>query len=117
MFQDIPAFKSHYLILSRNLIVKLTLSSLKNLFDTAIEMAPILTIIGATGAQGSSVVNSALQDGIYKVRAITRNVNSEKAKALAARGVELATADVNSEQSLTKAFEVRANYSYTQYFL
>ena len=51
-------------------------------------------------------MNAALEDGTYKVRAITRNVNSEKAKDLASRGVELATADVNSEQSLTKAFEV-----------
>ena len=74
-------------------------------------MAPILTVIGATGRQGSSVVNAALEDGTYKVRAITRNVNSEKAKALASRGVELTTADVNSEQSLIKAFEVsRCSY-------
>lgn len=69
-------------------------------------MAPILAVLGATGKQGSSVVNAALQDGTYKVRAITRDVNSESAKALTARGVELVTADVNSEQSLIKAFEV-----------
>jgi uncharacterized protein YbjT (DUF2867 family) len=69
-------------------------------------MAPILTVIGATGAQGGSVVNQALKDGKYKVRAITRNVNSDKAKALASRGVEVVAADVNDEQSLTKAFEV-----------
>lgn len=71
-------------------------------------MAPILTVIGATGAQGTSVVNHALKDGKYKVRAITRNVNSDKAKALASRGVEVVAADVNNEQSLTKAFEVRS---------
>ena len=70
------------------------------------KMAPILTVIGATGKQGASVVNAALQDGTYKVRAITRNINSEKAKAFAARGVELATADIDSEESLIKAFEV-----------
>jgi uncharacterized protein YbjT (DUF2867 family) len=69
-------------------------------------MAPILTVIGATGAQGGSVLNQALKDGKYKVRAITRNVNSDKAKALASRGVEVVAADVNNEQSLTKAFEV-----------
>jgi uncharacterized protein YbjT (DUF2867 family) len=69
-------------------------------------MAPILTVIGATGAQGGSVVNQALKDGKYKVRAITRNVNSDKAKALASRGMEVVAADVNDEQSLTKAFEV-----------
>lgn len=70
-------------------------------------MSPILTVVGATGAQGSSVVNSALKEGIYKIRAITRNVNSEKAKALASQGAELVVADVNDEQSLIKAFEAR----------
>lgn len=69
-------------------------------------MAPILTVIGATGRQGSSVVTAALEDGTYNVRALTRNVNSEKAKALASRGVEVRTADVDSERSLIKAFEV-----------
>jgi uncharacterized protein YbjT (DUF2867 family) len=69
-------------------------------------MAPILTVIGATGAQGSSIVAHALQSGVYKVRAITRNTTSPKAKALEAQGVEVVSADVNDEASLTKAFEV-----------
>jgi uncharacterized protein YbjT (DUF2867 family) len=69
-------------------------------------MSPIITVISTTGVQGGSVVDAALKSGIYKVRAITRNINSDKAKALAARGVELATADLNDEQSLIKAFDV-----------
>lgn len=69
-------------------------------------MSLIITVIGATGVQGGSVVDAALKSGIYKVRAITRNINSDKAKALAARGVELATADLNDEQSLIKVFDV-----------
>jgi uncharacterized protein YbjT (DUF2867 family) len=69
-------------------------------------MSQIITVIGATGVQGGSVVDAALKSGIYKVRAITRNINSDKAKALAARGVELATADLSDEQSLIKAFDV-----------
>ena len=69
-------------------------------------MAPILTVVGATGAQGSSIVSHALKTGTYKVRAITRNTTSAKAKALEAQGVEVVSADVNSEESLTKAFEV-----------
>jgi uncharacterized protein YbjT (DUF2867 family) len=52
------------------------------------------------------VVDAALKSGIYKVRAVTRNVNSDKAKALAARGVELVTANLNDEESLIKAFDV-----------
>ena len=74
-------------------------------------MSQILTIVGATGAQGSSVLNHALKDGKYRIRAITRNVNSEKARALTSRGVEVVAADVNNEDSLVKAFEVRAIFS------
>jgi uncharacterized protein YbjT (DUF2867 family) len=39
---------------------------------------------------------------------LTRNPGSEKAKGLIARGVEVAQADINDEQSLIKAFEVRS---------
>ena len=68
---------------------------------------PILTVVGATGAQGSSVVNSALKSGLYTVRAITRNATSDKAKDLTARGAQVVTADLNDQASLVKAFEVR----------
>ena len=69
-------------------------------------MAPVLTVIGATGKQGGSVVNAALESAGYKVRALTRNVESEKAKVLAAKGVELVAADVNNKESLIRAFQV-----------
>ena len=69
-------------------------------------MTPTLTVVGATGVQGGSVIDSALKVGGYKVRAITRNADSEKAKALAARGVEIVAADLNDMASLVKAFQV-----------
>ena len=72
-------------------------------------MSPILTVIGATGAQGSSIVGQALKDGVYQVRAITRNTTSEKAQALKAKGVEVVSADINNVASLIKAFEVRTS--------
>ncbi len=79
-------------------------------------MSPIITVIGATGVQGGSVVDAALKSGLYQVRAITRGVNSDKAKALEARGVEIATADLNDEQSLIKAFDVSIpSYRYQSY--
>ncbi|KAK6615420.1 hypothetical protein ACHAPC_011034 [Botrytis cinerea] len=68
-------------------------------------MSKILTVIGATGAQGGSVVASALKSGYYKVRGVTRNVESAAAKALTAKGVEMVTADTNDVASLVKAFE------------
>ncbi|PVH76452.1 putative hscarg dehydrogenase [Cadophora sp. DSE1049] len=68
-------------------------------------MAPILTIVGATGVQGGSVLEAALKSGLYNIRAITRNTASAKAKDLQARGVEIVSADLDSEESLIKAFE------------
>jgi uncharacterized protein YbjT (DUF2867 family) len=67
---------------------------------------PIAVIIGATGGQGGSVVDSFLKDGTYQVRGVTRNVNSENAQALAKRGVEVVTGDLNNEASLWEAFKV-----------
>jgi len=80
-------------------------------------MAPIFTVIGATGAQGGSVVDLALKAGTYKVRAVTRNPNSEKGKFLAAKGAEVVQADVNDEESLVKAFHgSTAIYAVTDFF-
>lgn len=67
----------------------------------------IIAVVGATGAQGGSLVSAILADksGEYAVRAITRDVNSEKAKALAAAGAEVVSADVNDEASIAKALD------------
>tara|TARA_R110002060_G_scaffold55503_2_gene66023 strand:+ start:221 stop:532 length:312 start_codon:yes stop_codon:yes gene_type:complete len=69
-------------------------------------MAPILTIVGATGVQGGSVLEAALKSGLYSIRAITRSTSSAKAKELLESGVEVVSADLDSEESLIKAFEV-----------
>lgn len=42
----------------------------------------------------------------WKVRAVTRNPQSESAKKLAERGIEVVQADMDDEESLKKAFEV-----------
>lgn len=72
-------------------------------------MSKLLTVVGGTGTQGLSLINAALTEGKYNIRALTRNPSSEKAKALVARGVEVVKADVNDMQSLLTAFEVRQN--------
>lgn len=64
----------------------------------------IVTVVGATGTQGRSVVNALLNDSKYSIRALTRNPNSEKAKSLASRGAEVVKADVNDLNSLIAAF-------------
>ena len=66
----------------------------------------IIAVVGATGAQGGGVVRAILSDpkGGFTARAITRDVNSDKAKALAKLGAEVVAADVDNLESLKKAF-------------
>ncbi|MGH7580520.1 MAG: NmrA/HSCARG family protein [Gemmatimonadales bacterium] len=67
----------------------------------------IIAVAGATGAQGGGLVRAILADrnGPFKARALTRNVNSEKAKALAAAGAEVVAADLDDPATLRRAFE------------
>jgi uncharacterized protein YbjT (DUF2867 family) len=66
----------------------------------------IITVIGATGAQGGGLVRAILADrsGSFAVRAITRKPDSEKAKALRAAGAEVVAADADDPASLDRAF-------------
>jgi uncharacterized protein YbjT (DUF2867 family) len=66
----------------------------------------IIAVLGATGAQGGGVVRSILADksGGFAARAITRKPDSDKAKALAAAGAQVAAADLDDVESLKKAF-------------
>jgi uncharacterized protein YbjT (DUF2867 family) len=67
----------------------------------------IIAVAGATGSQGGGLVRAILADpsGEFSARALTRNVNSEKAKALAKLGAEVVTADVDNIESLKRAFK------------
>jgi uncharacterized protein YbjT (DUF2867 family) len=67
----------------------------------------VIVVVGATGAQGGGLARAILNDknGSFTVRAITRNVDSEKAKALADAGAEVVAADLDDVKSLKKAFE------------
>jgi len=64
-----------------------------------------IAVVGATGAQGGGLVQAILKDGQggFAARAITRDANSAKAKALAERGAQIAAADLDDEASLAKA--------------
>ncbi|KAK5655490.1 hypothetical protein OQA88_5761 [Cercophora sp. LCS_1] len=65
----------------------------------------IIAVTGATGAQGGGVVNIMKKTPGWKVRAVTRNPESDAAKKLAADGIEVVAGDFNDEASLVKAFE------------
>lgn len=68
---------------------------------------PIITVFGATGAQGGSLVQAMLADPDcpFRIRAITRTPEGEKAKELAARGVEVVKADADKPETLGAAME------------
>ena len=66
----------------------------------------IIAVIGATGAQGGGLVRAILEDpgGGFAVRAITRDVNSPKAKELARLGAEVLAANIDDAASVERAF-------------
>jgi uncharacterized protein YbjT (DUF2867 family) len=66
---------------------------------------PIIAVVGATGAQGGGVVDALLARGKFAVRAFTRNPDSDRAKALAKRGVEVVQADLQQPETLQAAFD------------
>ena len=67
----------------------------------------IIAVVGATGTQGGGLVRAILSDpgGAFTARAITRDVNSEKARVLAKLGAEVMAADIDDEASLTAALQ------------
>ncbi|KAI0506298.1 hypothetical protein F5B22DRAFT_650858 [Xylaria bambusicola] len=80
-------------------------------------MPKLICVIGVTGNQGGSVAQRFLQDPNFKVRGLTREPGSEKAKKLAAQGVEIVQAELNDVQSLVKAFKgANLIFSVTQYW-
>jgi uncharacterized protein YbjT (DUF2867 family) len=67
----------------------------------------IIAVVGATGAQGSGLIHAILADpgGGFAPRALTRNTGGDKARALAAQGVEVVAADLDDRASLERAFK------------
>lgn len=56
-------------------------------------MSKIITVFGATGVQGGSVIKAILADSKlaneFKIRGITRDTSKPAAQALASQGAEL----------------------------
>lgn len=67
------------------------------------EYRPIL-VTGATGKQGGAVYRSLRQRG-YPVRALTRNPQQPKARALSGHGAEVVTGDLEDPDSLRAAMD------------
>ena len=67
----------------------------------------IITVFGATGAQGGGLARAILNDknSEFSVRAVTRDPGSDKAKELAALGAEIVQADLAHPESVEKAMQ------------
>ncbi|KAJ5984452.1 hypothetical protein N7481_006551 [Penicillium waksmanii] len=72
-------------------------------------MSKLITVFGATGNQGGSVIEAILADSKlskeFKIRGITRDTTKKSAQDLAKKGVEVVTANLDSVDSLTSALE------------
>src|SRR6202043_3124784 len=66
----------------------------------------VIAVTGATGAQGGGLVRAIVADrqGPFVARAVTRQPESETARALAALGVEVVAGDFDDPPSLDRAF-------------
>ncbi|GKT43112.1 NmrA-like family domain-containing protein 1 [Colletotrichum spaethianum] len=81
----------------------------------------IITVFGATGVQGGSVVSIFLNDPKlskdWQVRGVTRDASKDSSKALAAKGVEVVAADLGDKSSLAAAVKgASAVFAVTNYW-
>lgn len=72
----------------------------------------ILTVFGATGKQGGSVIDVVLASpelrSTYTLRGITRDTSSAKSQDLTKRGVEMVQGELDDIESLKQA--VKGSY-------
>ncbi|KAA0098649.1 NmrA/HSCARG family protein [Mycolicibacterium sp. P1-18] len=67
----------------------------------------LIAVVGATGSQGGGLVRAILDDPNreFRVRALTRSADSEKARDLADAGAEVVEADLDDGPSMRRAFD------------
>lgn len=69
----------------------------------------IITVFGATGGQGGSVVTAILSNtkaaAQFQIRAVTRDVSKPSAKALTDQGCEVVSADLNNKSDVVRALQ------------
>jgi uncharacterized protein YbjT (DUF2867 family) len=64
----------------------------------------LILVTGATGQQGGAALRS-LRERSFPVRALTRDPNQPKARALIGPGIEVARGDMEDQASLTRAMD------------
>jgi hypothetical protein len=82
-----------HIALSKNSPINKSNRTLRPILQNPATMSKLLTVFGATGNQGGSVIKAVLADPVlskeFKIRGITRDTSKPSAQALAAQGVEV----------------------------
>ncbi|KAK9327595.1 hypothetical protein V1520DRAFT_348411 [Lipomyces starkeyi] len=72
-------------------------------------MSKLITVFGATGNQGGSVIRALLADPVlskeFRIRGITRDTSKPAAQELKSKGVEMISADMSSTESVARALK------------
>ena len=66
----------------------------------------VILVTGATGQQGGAIARALRADG-YRVAAMTRNPDSDNARALAELGADIVQGDLDDDESLRAAPTLR----------
>lgn len=73
-------------------------------------MSKLITVFGATGNQGGSVIRAILEDAQlskeFSIRAVTRDPSKPAAKELAAKGVEVVSVSQTCDREPVMAEEL-----------
>lgn len=69
---------------------------------TQLSHHPLVAVVGGTGQQGGATIDALLAAGA-RVRATVRDASSDRARALAGRGVELVPGDLDDPEQLRAA--------------
>jgi hypothetical protein len=62
---------------------------------------PLIAVVGVTGQQGGAVARALAKNGKFAIRGITRNIEADKAKAIAVRQSVAEVLPKNEIQSST----------------
>ena len=95
-----------------------TVQYLPATIDTVCDIASkLIVVLGATGNQGGSVVETFLKEPGWKVRGLTRNTSSAAAQKLKEKGAEVVAANLVDTASLVAAFAgANAVFSVTDFW-